>query len=102
MPVRVLGLALTKELIELMEGSISVKSEIGWGTEFIVLIPIKQRLFTPKMEIEFKAKYSENELESDFELLPVKPDQIAGDQPQVLIVEDNVGVVTYVKSLFAK
>ena len=35
-----IGLALTKELIELMGGTIEVKSTIGKGSEFILLIPI--------------------------------------------------------------
>lgn len=35
-----LGLAITKALIELMQGSVSVKSVIGSGTEFRVCLPL--------------------------------------------------------------
>ena len=35
-----IGLALTKELTELMGGSIAVKSKLGEGTEFLVKLPI--------------------------------------------------------------
>lgn len=94
-----IGLALTKELIELMGGTIAVKSELEWGTEFTVMLPVQQNISTPKMEAEFEAEYSENELIPDFAALPVKPDQINGKKPQVLVVEDNAGVVTYIKSL---
>ncbi len=35
-----IGLALTKELVELMDGQISVQSEVGQGTEFAVQLPV--------------------------------------------------------------
>jgi signal transduction histidine kinase len=34
-----LGLALTKRIVELHQGSISVRSELGKGSTFIVTIP---------------------------------------------------------------
>ncbi len=37
-----LGLAVAKQVITLHGGSISVKSNIGQGTEFTVLLPVKQ------------------------------------------------------------
>ncbi|MCB0841004.1 MAG: tetratricopeptide repeat-containing sensor histidine kinase, partial [Bacteroidetes bacterium] len=37
-----IGLALTKELVELMEGKITVESEVGEGSVFTVLLPIRQ------------------------------------------------------------
>ncbi|MGB5738660.1 MAG: PAS domain S-box protein, partial [Woeseia sp.] len=39
-----LGLAITKRLIELMHGSIEVKSALGEGSEFIVRLPLQQSL----------------------------------------------------------
>ena len=38
-----IGLALTKELVELMEGNIAVKSEIGVGTTFILWLPMVRK-----------------------------------------------------------
>jgi len=35
-----IGLALTKELVELLKGTIEVRSEVGKGTEFIVTLPV--------------------------------------------------------------
>ncbi|MCK6693931.1 MAG: ATP-binding protein [Thermoanaerobaculia bacterium] len=35
-----IGLTLTKELVELMDGSITVQSEPGKGTEFTVVLPV--------------------------------------------------------------
>ena len=39
-----LGLAITKHIIKNMGGSISVKSELGLGSEFIIKLPIKNFL----------------------------------------------------------
>jgi signal transduction histidine kinase len=36
-----LGLAITRNLIELMGGQISIKSELGEGTTFEILLPLK-------------------------------------------------------------
>jgi protein-histidine pros-kinase len=35
-----LGLALTKKLVELHNGSIEVQSEFGWGSTFTVVLPV--------------------------------------------------------------
>jgi PAS domain S-box-containing protein len=37
-----LGMAITKSLIELMKGTVSVSSEVGAGTEFNVLLPLEK------------------------------------------------------------
>lgn len=37
-----LGLTLSRQIIELHKGSISVKSELGIGSEFIIILPVKQ------------------------------------------------------------
>ncbi|MDB4728272.1 response regulator, partial [Saprospiraceae bacterium] len=57
-------------------------------------------IHTPKMNAVLETiTYSQNDLVPDFESLPKKPDQIVGNKPQVLVVEDNAGVVTYIRSL---
>lgn len=45
-----LGLAITKALIELMRGSVSVKSNLGSGTEFRVCLPLAQTDQKPTQE----------------------------------------------------
>lgn len=42
-----LGLTITKQLIDLMDGSISVESEVGKGTSFTVVIPQEIRSVEP-------------------------------------------------------
>ena len=41
-----LGLALTKELVDLYRGEISVDSEVGKGSTFLVKLPVSKNLFT--------------------------------------------------------
>lgn len=69
-----IGLALTKSLVEMLGGNITVKSEYGHGAEFIIELPVKQNTsekqtfadvnddidndkFTQKMNVEFSDIY---------------------------------------------
>lgn len=90
------GLALCKELINLMSGKISVKSEIGVGTEFLVRIPITN-----------KARISNSEVKK--RMLPLmttgispnlksSPQKLKEHKELALIIEDNTDVATYLMS----
>jgi signal transduction histidine kinase len=46
------GLALVQELVKLMEGTISVKSKLGKGAEFVVLLPIHTKVNKPLSSAE--------------------------------------------------
>lgn len=97
-----IGLHLTRVLVELHKGEITVESTEGKGTKFSVLIPFKQK------EIPIVEQYpainslvgrkddmmileGSNEIEADANLQT--------DKPLVLLVEDNVDVRVYIKSL---
>jgi signal transduction histidine kinase/ligand-binding sensor domain-containing protein/DNA-binding response OmpR family regulator len=90
-----IGLALTKEFTELLGGVIEVKSTVGKGSIFNLIIPITKN--APKTEdvrpSNTIALYSEKTripieeaLESDTQL------------PLLLIIEDNADVAHYLKS----
>jgi CheY-like chemotaxis protein/two-component sensor histidine kinase len=75
-----LGLTITKKFIDLMEGKIEVKSEIGIGSEFTVTfkaLPIEEAFNT----IEKKSIEDENEDVEDY--MP------QAELPKVLMVEDD-------------
>lgn len=93
-----IGLALTKEIVKLMDGEIKVKSEEGWGTEFVVSIPALDKALTPLIENNLRASNIRKNLIVAVDL-PVRPDQFSNEKQSVLIVEDSPGVVTYIKSI---
>jgi signal transduction histidine kinase/ActR/RegA family two-component response regulator len=72
-----LGLAITKTLVELMNGSISVKSVVGEGSEFIITLPL-QETNSPQAIVVEKTKPA----------LP-KPAHKKDSEPKILLVEDN-------------
>ena len=47
-----LGLSICKELIHKFGGSIDVKSELGFGTDFIVYVPSKCRIDPLSVELD--------------------------------------------------
>jgi signal transduction histidine kinase/ligand-binding sensor domain-containing protein/DNA-binding response OmpR family regulator len=91
-----IGLTLAKELVKLMGGQISVRSELGKGSEFTVLLPVSRRHpvrsgATPGPLPDVAA------MPAEFSL----PDQrTAKDKPLMLIVEDNHDLVRYLIGSF--
>jgi len=76
-----LGLTLTKRLVEAMYGTISVESEIGIGSSFIVKFPLLKSHLREK-----RGNVTEKNMSSEF-----LKDKIANgtDLPEVLFVEDD-------------
>lgn len=103
-----IGLALVKELILLMSGEISVKSKLGEGTEFKILLPItnnatKTEIRRSTVQTDLFHHVGENEESSDTIVEVVtKPDVPMSDplstKAEILIVEDNSDVVAYIVS----
>ena len=82
-----LGLAITKSLVSLMNGTISVNSELNLGTEFIVNIPLLIPENTKRTDIIKPRKYiSQNK-------------DISFDINTVMVVEDNEINMEITKSL---
>lgn len=97
-----IGLHLTKVLVELHNGTITVESAEGKGTRFSVLIPFRQREI-PIVE-QYPILNSNVDREEDMLILESEEEvpeleHLQTGKPLVLIVEDNVDVRVYVKSL---
>lgn len=91
-----IGLALTKELVKLMDGSITVKSKEGEGTIFKVLLPIQQmHPFVPSSELGVLAYTSRL---SSSPTAKVEAATGLESRPLVLIVEDNKDVIYYLQT----
>ncbi len=98
-----IGLALTKELVDLHHGHISVNSMVDSGTEFVVFLPSGSSHLKPE-EISDTAIQDKNEssnVSQEFSqaLESRPPDQ--EDQPLVLVVEDNTDMRLYIHDVLS-
>ncbi len=104
-----IGLALTKELVELHHGKIKVESEPDIGTTFIIFLPFGKKHLTEE-EIEVEGPTG-----AETELMEVlgHPDEVSVSQPGIeeelknknelpilLVTEDNADMRVYIKSHF--
>ncbi|MCB9339388.1 MAG: response regulator [Lewinellaceae bacterium] len=95
-----IGLTLTKELVELMGGNISVTSDEGRGSQFTVQLPIEKRPASQPAGAE--------NLKPALQYFdPAVPAELMGgetkfvddaDHPLLLIIEDNPDVATYIRT----
>ena len=77
-----LGMAITKNIVELMNGSISVESEKGVGTEFTVIITLNNS------NLQGAATYVINP--KDMRILVVDDEEIAAEHARIVL--DEVGI----------
>ena len=100
-----IGLALTKELVELHHGNIKVKSKVGEGSEFIVELPPGREHFSDDEIVEaaetfeFEKVVAEDSfINKKLRLVKNEDDRrLEDDIAIVLIVEDNADVREYIK-----
>ena len=100
-----IGLSLTRELVKLMEGTITVKSQLNKGTEFEVILPIHHiaEIKAEEKPLPVFKQASENVIEvEEHPLSCFVPRNDNGDisteKPLVLIADDNADVRTYITS----
>ncbi|MCF8345433.1 MAG: response regulator, partial [Bacteroidales bacterium] len=121
-----IGLALTKELVELHHGTITVESETGKGTTFTIALPLGKEHFKSEefaqgaeqraqmiepgehdVNIDHPAniQYPESSIQSRYATLsgsPLRSDihqpATDNDKPLLLLVEDNADMRHYIRS----
>lgn len=90
-----IGLALTKEFVELMNGNIEVKSKPDKGSEFIIQLPISRKAAQTKdIHVQLKPYLSSFEMEEPLQ----KVSNNNSELPLALIIEDNMDVTHYLKT----
>lgn len=92
-----IGLSLSKDLIELMDGTITVSSEAGKGTFFKVQLPLER--------IKTRHLVSDNGA-VDVKMEPPKPFQLARTDKrnlsEILLIEDNEDMRQFIKGQLVK
>lgn len=90
-----IGLALVKELVQLLSGTIKVKSEVGRGSSFRVCLPIHRKA-AKKGSAEWLVPANTAGEEALTANQPAMATALeSAEKPLVLIIEDNADVVTY-------
>ena len=105
-----IGLALTKELINLMEGKINVLSQIGKGSKFILQLPtnIKQDRtaveINPPSEVirEKGIAFNKPEVLTNETSTIKSYEEFSFLKPLLLIIEDNEDVMAYLQTCLEK
>ena len=91
-----IGLALVKELVHLLQGTIRVESQVNDGSTFILEFPIHKHA-SLKMEPSLPNPFTKphlSKLEYNGNITEIKN----GEAPILLLIEDNPDVVTYIVS----
>lgn len=95
-----IGLALTKELIEWMDGKIEVESTKGSGTSFTILLPVKREMMVETVTTHKRTVIESEDVPVDNEDIMNQPIVSNGDEkPMLLIIEDNHDVVFYLQTI---
>jgi signal transduction histidine kinase/DNA-binding response OmpR family regulator/ligand-binding sensor domain-containing protein len=98
-----IGLALTKELVELHKGSIEVISEPGKGTEFKVRLPLDKSVYADSDVVYVEKAINGQEINRHLDILRSVPEiegyianDYSNDKKTILIVEDNEDMLSYI------
>lgn len=100
-----IGLAITKDLIQLMGGNISLESTPGEGSSFSVWLPIKREALKieigqPKVEDLSELEPDQLDVNSESGTRPAPtPSMVEKNELSLLIIEDNLDVQEYLSSL---
>ena len=103
-----IGLALTRELVKLMGGSISVVSEENAGATFTIQLPIShaaafEDTLAEQVQLDgidtITAAISTNDLQQVSTETTNAPPSVLTDLPVILIIEDNTDVIQYLVSM---
>nr|NQU91732.1 response regulator [Bacteroidota bacterium] len=106
-----IGLALTKELVELHHGKITVESRLGKGTAFTVFLPVGRDHLKPEEIVVRDDSFGESVKSVEFidqvkqttepniqEMLSDDDSEKDDTKPLLLIVEDNDDLRSYIRS----
>lgn len=100
-----IGLSLTKDLVELHHGTISVQSVLNETTVFTVMIPSDKDNYTDEQIDEESGKMETESLKEEvipFSDVDVKNEDVSGEWTHLLLVEDDVDLLTVMTKVLSK
>lgn len=100
-----IGLSLTKDLVELHHGTISVQSVLNETTVFTVMIPSDKDNYTDEQIDEESGKMETESLKEEvipFSDVDVKNEDVSGERTHLLLVEDDVDLLTVMTKVLSK
>ncbi|MCL6258263.1 response regulator [Aquiflexum sp. TKW24L] len=94
------GLAFTKNIIDLHGGNISVESKINEGTSFVVALPISTAVKTEEIQL-FDFGFADGIAEEDhsYEIIGTVEDPKEAKPLTILVADDNEDIRHYLKTL---
>jgi signal transduction histidine kinase/CheY-like chemotaxis protein/AraC-like DNA-binding protein len=99
-----IGLSLTKELIDLLKGKITVESNVNLGTRFNLTIPLGTSHLDATDYVVVEEQKKSDKLEDEPVRLEEKnqPSHVGDDRQIILIVEDNEDIRTHITDNMAE
>ncbi len=88
-----IGLSLSKDLVTLMDGTITVSSELQRGTLFTVQLPIQEIKTRQNKHVENVPFVEKSELKKPFVFTAIEKRNV----PTILLVEDNADMRRFIK-----
>ncbi|MGB5437073.1 MAG: response regulator, partial [Maribacter sp.] len=93
-----IGLSLSKDLVELMDGTITVSSEVGKGTFFNLQLPIQEIKTRQKRIVEEVLQTDKSKIKKTFALSGTDKRNL----PTILLVEDNNDMRHFIREQLVK
>lgn len=103
-----IGLAFAQMMVEKMKGKIEVESQLGKGSVFTIVLPLRNKQLPAILPLKESEKpisvrsEKENITIQNEEQPQLSDNEACTEQPLVLIVEDNRDIVIYLRSLLVK
>lgn len=95
-----IGLALTKQLVQLHHGNINVESIYGYGTTFIITLPTSAQDYDADEIIEMPSEIMEEKYPHiTDQLTAIEPNNdFENNKPLILLIDDNTDILLYLKT----